>query len=99
LGLVREARKTHRRAGTRKLLKYIKNGLIQNDIKMGRDALFRLLRPYGMLVRKTKRHHITTDSKHRFYKSPNLIKDLEINHGEQVFVSDINYIKTDGLGP
>ena len=76
-------------------LKYIKKGLTQNNIKMGRDALFDLLRCYGMLVKKTKRYHITTDSKHLFYKSPNLIKDIEITHSEQVFVSDITYIKTD----
>ena len=62
---------------------------------MGRDALFDLLRSYGMLVKKTKRYHITTDSNHLFYKSPNLIKDIEITHSEQVFVSDITYIKTD----
>lgn len=62
---------------------------------MGRDALFDLLRCYGMLVKKTKRYHITTDSNHLFYKSPNLIKDIEITHSEQVFVSDITYIKTD----
>lgn len=62
---------------------------------MGRDALFNLLRCYGMLVKKTKRYHITTNSKHFFYKSPNLIKNLDISHCEQVFVSDITYIKTD----
>lgn len=62
---------------------------------MGRDALFDLLRSYGLLVKKTKRYHITTDSNHGFYKSPNRIKDLEIIHSEQVFVSDITYIKTD----
>lgn len=48
-----------------------------------------------MLVKKTKRYHITTDSKHLFHKSPNLIKDMEIIHSEQVFVSDITYIQTD----
>jgi putative transposase len=93
---VREQRKTHTKAGTRKLVKYINNGLQQNNIKMGRDALFELLRCYGMLVKKTKRYHITTDSKQLFYKLPNLIKDMEITHSEQVFVSDITYIKTDG---
>ena len=62
---------------------------------MGRDALFDLLRYKGLLVRKTKRFHITTDSKHFYYTSPNRIKELEINHSEQVFVSDITYIKTD----
>lgn len=68
---------------------------MENNIKMGRDALFDLLRSYGMLVKKTKRFHITTDSNHLFHKSPNLIKDLEITHSEQVFVSDITYIQTD----
>lgn len=95
LDLVRQARKIHSKAGARKLIKYIKNGLIEHNIKMGRDALFELLRSYGMLVKKTKRYHITTDSNHLFYKSPNLIKDIEITHSEQVFVSDITYIKTD----
>lgn len=62
---------------------------------MGRKALNDLLRWEGLLVKKTKRFHITTDSKHGFYKSPNRLKDLEINHAEQAFVSDITYIKTD----
>lgn len=92
---MREARKTHHKSGIRKLIKYIKNGLVENNIKMGRDALFDLLRCYGMLVKKTKRYHITTNSRHLFHKSPNLIKDMEIEHSEQVFVSDITYIKTD----
>lgn len=90
---MRKTRKTHHKSGTRKLIKYIKNGLEENNIKMGRDALFDLLICYGMLVKKTKRYHITTDSKHLFYKSPNLIKDMVIEHSEQVFVSDITYIK------
>lgn len=62
---------------------------------MGRQKLAELLRFNGLLVKKTKRFHITTDSKHGFYKSPNRIKELEINHAEQVFVADITYIKTD----
>lgn len=84
------------KTGTRKLLEHIQNELITNNIKMGRDALFDLLRSYGLLVKKTKRFHITTDSKHFFFKSPNLLKDLTLNHAEQVFVSDITYIKVDG---
>ncbi len=81
--------------GTRKLYEKLEPVLQEQHIKMGRDALFDLLRHKGLLVRKTKRFHITTDSKHFYYTSPNLIKELEINHSEQVFVSDITYIKTD----
>ena len=84
------------KTGTRKLIQHIEDDLIKNNIKMGRDALFDLLRSYGLLVKKTKRFHITTDSKHFFFKSPNLLKDLTLSHAEQVFVSDITYIKVDG---
>jgi transposase InsO family protein len=84
------------KTGVRKLIEHIQKDLIKNNIKMGRDALFDLLRSYGLLVKKTKRFHITTDSKHFFFKSPNLLKDLALTHAEQVFVSDITYIKVDG---
>ena len=76
-------------------MEHIQNELIQNNVKIGRDALFDLLRSYGMLVKKTKRFHITTDSKHFFFKSPNLLKNLTLTHAEQVLVSDITYIKID----
>lgn len=95
LEIVQNVRKTHPRAGTRKLMQYLKEDLVENNIKIGRDALFNLLRNNGLLVRKTKRFHITTDSKHFFHKSPNLLKDTEIKHSEQVIVCDITYIKTD----
>jgi len=96
LDLIREVRYIMPKTGVRKLYKHIKYKLKENNIKMGRDALFDLLRSYGLLVKKTKRYHITTNSKHFFYKSPNLIKDLDIKHAEQVLVTDITYIKIDG---
>ena len=92
---VAKIRKRKSQTGTRKLMKELQPALQKHNIKMGRDALFDLLRYRGSLVRKTKRFHITTDSKHFYYTSPNLIKELEIKHSEQVFVSDITYIKTD----
>jgi transposase InsO family protein len=95
LNEVDKIRKEMPHTGTRKLYHHLLPTLIQNDIKMGRDALFDLLRYNRLLVKKTKRFHITTDSKHFYYTSPNRIKDLEINHSEQVFVSDITYINTD----
>ena len=39
-----------------------------------------------------KTHHITTLSKHQFYKFPNLIKNAIPTAPEQVFVADITYI-------
>ena len=60
---------------------------------MGRDKFYAFMRNYNLLVKKTKRYHITTDSNHGFYKSEDLTVNLEINKAEQVFVSDITYIK------
>ena len=93
--LVVEYRKKLPRTGTLKLYEYLKPKLLEINIKMGRDAVNDLLRSRGMLIKKTKRFYITTDSNHFFFKSPNLLTDLKITHSEQVFVSDITYIKTD----
>jgi putative transposase len=95
LHLVADIRKIHPRAGTRKLMIYLQPQLQEMNLKIGRDALFTLLRKHDLLIEKTKLYHITTDSKHGFYKSPNLLKDKEITHSEQAFVADITYIKTD----
>ena len=83
------------KTGTLKLYEYLQPKLMEINIKMGRDTVNDLLRSRGMLIKKTKRYFITTDSKHFFYKSPNLLTELKITHSEQVFVSDITYIKTD----
>ena len=81
------------RYGTRKLHLDIQEFLLQSGIKIGRDKFFDFLRNHQMLVRKTKLYHITTDSKHGFYKSKDLLKDLNITHSEQAFVSDITYLR------
>ena len=92
---VAEIRQEMPQTGTRKLCEHLRPVMAERDIKMGRDALHTLLRNNELLIRKTKRFHITTDSNHYYYTSPNRIKDLSITHAEQVFVSDITYIKTD----
>lgn len=91
-----EVRKEKPKTGTAKLYDEIKPMLLAKGIKMGRNALNDLLRHEGLLVKKTKRFHITTDSKHGFFKSPNRLKDITISHAEQAFAADITYIRTDG---
>ena len=81
------------RYGTEKLHLDIADKLKESNIKMGRDRFLKFCRHHHLLVPKTRRCFITTDSKHFFYKSPNLIKDLTPTHSEQVFVNDITYIK------
>jgi len=59
---------------------------------MGRDNFFSLLRKNKLLVRKTKRCVHTTDSKHFFYRYPNLIKDFTPLKAHELWVADITYI-------
>jgi transposase InsO family protein len=94
--LIEPIRKKMPRYGGEKLFLDIKKDLERNDIKMGRDQFMTFLREHHLLVKKTKKHHITTNSKHFYYKSPNLIKDLVPTYAEQVFVNDITYVDIDG---
>jgi transposase InsO family protein len=63
------------------------------DIKLGRDALFAFLRKEHLLVTPRKSYTKTTNSKHWLKKHPNLLKETEVNRPEQIFVSDITYLK------
>jgi transposase InsO family protein len=93
--MVQDVRKRHPRSGTRKLMVYLRLEFEEAGIKIGRDSLNRLLRENNLLVKRTKRFHITTDSHHYFYKSPNLLKSTSLTHSEQAIVCDITYLKTD----
>jgi transposase InsO family protein len=91
--MIEPIRKKMPRYGTEKLHLDITEKLKESNIKMGRDRFLKFCRHHHLLVPKTKRWFITTDSKHFYHKSPNRIKSLTTTHSEQVFVSDITYIK------
>jgi len=82
------------RIGTRKLYFLIKRDLEELNIKIGRDGLFDYLRSEKMLVKPKKNYTKTTNSKHWLKKYPYLLKDTKVERPEQVFVSDITYIKS-----
>lgn len=82
------------RTGGIKLHKALKPKMKAMGIKMGRDRFYDLLRVNRLLVPRTKRFHITTDSKHQFHKYKNLVSDKAPARPEQLWVSDITYIKT-----
>ena len=79
--------------GTRKLLDQMQNFLTAHSFKIGRDAMFDLLADRGLLVTKRKRRGcVTTLSKHRFKKYPNIVRDFIPVAPNQLWVSDITYI-------
>lgn len=83
------------RLGTRKLYHKIRESLALNSIKLGRDKLFGLLRDQHMLIVPKRRYIQTTMSKHWLRKYPNIIRGIQAERPEQIWVSDITYIKTD----
>lgn len=82
------------RLGGRKVHYLIKQDLKHDQIKIGRDGLFDFLRSEHLLIKPRKNYTRTTFSKHWLRKYPNLLKDLNINRSEQIWVSDITYIPT-----
>ena len=64
-----------------------------HQFKIGRDAMFDLLAERGLLVTKRKRRGcVTTLSRHRFKKYPNIVKGFIPTAPNQLWVSDITYI-------
>ena len=94
LTLVSEFRDDISVLGTRKLLFMLTPELEKHGIKLGRDQLFDLLRFHGLLIRKRKRMVKTTDSHHWLKKYPNLVKGILLSAADQLWVSDITYIRT-----
>jgi len=94
LELVKEERIEQPRVGTRKLYETLLTSFKNVGLKVGRDKLFDILREYDMLVKRKKASCKTTDSYHRFHKHKNLVKDMDVTAPNQVWVSDITYIRT-----
>jgi putative transposase len=92
--MVKKKRKLHKRKGSVKVHGELKPDFQATGIKCGRDKFLDILREENMLIHYRKRYKKTTDSKHKFKRYPNLIMDLEIKRAEQVFVSDITFIRT-----
>jgi putative transposase len=88
-------RKLLPRVGTRKLYQLVAPELEQAGVKCGRDRLFSILRRSGLLIKPRKRYVQTTMSRHWMRKYPNLVKNQKPTAPEQIWVSDITYLRTE----
>lgn len=71
--------------------------LASHQIKLGRDRLHNLLKNNGLLLTKKRYRIKTTDSDHDLEKYPNQVKELKPNGPNQLWVSDLSYIRV-GIG-
>ena len=87
-------RKLMPRIGGRKL-HYLISKELPEELQIGRDKFFNWLRDNNLLVKKRRIRIYTTNSYHWLHKYPNLIKDFIPTTPNQLWVSDITYIRTD----
>ena len=93
LQLVYEIRSSLPRLGTRKMLYLLSPKLDSHGITAGRDYLFDLFDAHKLLIRQRRKKVFTTDSRHWMHKYSNLSKELDIVRPEQLWVSDMTYIR------
>lgn len=91
LELVRQVRRKHPRMGVRKLLFKIQPLLDADQLQIGRDRLFELLRREDLLVKRRKTYRRTTIP--GLWRAPNRLPGLIITHPNQVWVCDITYLE------
>jgi len=68
--------------------------MFSHQISFGRDALFALLKQNGLLVKPRKLYARTTNSFHHFKKWPDLVQRRSAVMAEEIWVSDITYLRT-----
>jgi transposase InsO family protein len=64
-------------------------------MQVNRKRVQRIMAQKGLLRRVKRRKKRTTNSQHPYLRYPNRVKDLEISVPDQVWVSDITYIRLD----
>jgi len=93
--LVQRERRTQARLGTRKLYHLLKAELEQAGVRAGRDRFFEELRQRDLLLEVLPAQYPhTTQSCHNLPVFGNRIKGLEVTAPNQVWVSDITYLRT-----
>ncbi|GAB3639139.1 IS3 family transposase [Hymenobacter arcticus] len=93
LALVADIRRELPCLGTRKLHFMLLPRLGEHAFRVGRDYLFALLADHGLLIRRRKRRVVTTQTCLPLLRRPNLIEHLRVSRAEQVWVSDITYVR------
>lgn len=68
--------------------------LHRRELGVNHKKVLRLMKEYNLICRRKKAFRpVTTDSNHNYNIYPNLIKNIEVSGLNQVWVSDITYIR------
>jgi len=67
--------------------------LKRDKLLVNHKKVLRLMRESDLLCRVKRRYTRTTDSNHGFPRYPNLVRGMAVTHLNQVWISDITYIR------
>jgi len=93
--LVKRERCLQPRLGGRKLHRVLQNELAEAGVELGRDRFFKVLAERKLLIEpQAAPFPCTTNSGHSLPVFSNQVKDVELTGANQVWVSDITYLRT-----
>ncbi len=94
-GLVQRERQLQPRLGTRKLYHRLKPEMEQSGVQMGRDRMFEELRKRDLLLEPLPAQYPrTTQSYHNLPVFRNVVQRKELTGPNEVWVSDLSYLRT-----
>lgn len=67
--------------------------LHREHYRVNHKRVGRLMREMGVVCKQPRAYRVTTNSKHKFPRYPNLIKDIIPTAPNQIWVADITYIR------
>ena len=82
------------RLGGLKLHSMLREELEAEDVSLGRDRFFEVLRNQALLLEPLPKAPRTTNSAHSLPVFRNLVKDMKLTEPNQVWISDITYVRT-----
>jgi putative transposase len=95
LDLVKKVRRRHKKMGVKKVYDKIKSTMAELKVKMGRDKLYQACAKADLLVKRQRAEYpCTTHYRNYLPTFKNLIKGLKMDRPNQVWASDITYLRT-----
>jgi transposase InsO family protein len=64
-----------------------------HHLEVNRKRVQRVMREMGLVSRRKRACQATTDSRHSYPRYPNLVAGLEVSEPDEVWVSDITYVR------
>jgi transposase InsO family protein len=92
--MVEAERAIQPRLGGLKLHSMLREELAAENVRLGRDRFFEVLKNQALLLEPLPKAPRTTNSAHSLPVFNNLIKGMEVTGPNEVWVSDITYIRT-----